>query len=264
VNTIINSILVLSGLGILFGVGLAVAAKKLAVESDPRIDEIESLLPGANCGACGFPGCRGLSEAIVLGKVPVSACPVTKDSSPIAQVMGVTVEQEARKVARLRCLGGKNEAVERFIYQGIQDCYSAHTMSGGHKGCEHGCLGLGTCAAACPFGAIAINDNGLPEVDEEKCTGCGICVNSCPRSLFMLGGEKEPISVLCQNISKGAEVRKVCKVGCIGCGLCAKNCPVSAITIKDNLAEINPELCTGCGICVEKCPMKTIRGQICS
>ena len=263
-NTIIYSVLVLSGLGIIFGLGLAIASKILAVESDPRIEEIESLLPGANCGACGFPGCRGLAEAIVLGKVPVSACPVNKDSSPIAQVMGVAIEQGGRKVARLRCLGGKNEAVERFIYQGIQDCYAAHTMGGGHKGCEHGCLGLGTCAVACPFDAIIMNDNGLPEVNEDKCTGCGICVNSCPRALFILGGENQPITVLCRSIAKGAVVRKVCKTGCIGCGLCVKNCPVTAITMKDNLAEINPDICTGCGICVEKCPMKTIRGQICS
>lgn len=261
-NPILISVIVLSLLGILFGIGLSVAAKKLAVESDPRVDEIEPLLPGANCGACGYPGCRGLAEAIVEGKAPVTACPVTKDPSPIALVMGVDAGAVVRKVAKVRCLGGKAESTERFIYMGIQDCSAAHGLAGGAKGCGYGCLGLASCAHACPFGAIVMSPNGLPVVDEAVCTGCGICVTSCPRDLFVLGAEGDPVTVLCRSAAKGPEVRKVCKVGCIACGICAKNCPVEAITVQNNLAEINPDLCTGCGICMEKCPMKTIKGTI--
>lgn len=261
-NPVVMSVIVLSVLGALFGIGLAIAAKKLAVASDPRVDEVEPLLPGANCGACGYPGCRGLAEAIVGGQAPITACPVNKDPSPIAQVMGVESEQSVGKIAKVRCLGGKAESTDRFIYMGIQDCAAAHGLAGGAKGCGFGCLGLGSCVHACPFGAITMNGNGLPEIDAAICTGCGICVGACPRDLFILGREGDPITVLCRSFAKGPEVRKVCKVGCIGCGICVKNCPVEAIVLKDNLAEIDHDRCTGCGICVEKCPMKTIKGTI--
>jgi Na+-translocating ferredoxin:NAD+ oxidoreductase RNF subunit RnfB len=262
-NVIINAIGLLAFLGITFGIGLAVASRKLAVKSDPRIDEIEELLPGANCGGCGYPGCRGLAEAIVSGKVPVTACPVTKDHSPIAKVMGIEVtSSEERKIARVRCAGGNKEAVKRFIYLGVEDCSAAQNLAGGPKACAFGCLGLGNCAKVCPFGAITMSDNGLPVVDEEKCTGCGLCTKACPRGLITLWPAGKSVTVLCMNQNKGAEVRKVCKVGCIGCRLCEKQCPTGAITVENNLARINPELCIECGRCVEKCPMKTIKGEI--
>ncbi|HHZ20837.1 MAG TPA: RnfABCDGE type electron transport complex subunit B [Firmicutes bacterium] len=262
-SPIIISIFVLSGIGILSGVILVIASKIFMVQTEPRAEEIEGLLPGANCGGCGYPGCKGLAEAIVAGNAPVTACPATKDYSAIAQVMGVTVEPvTVRKVAKLRCLGGKEETTNRFVYQGVLDCDAAQAMAGGFKGCTYGCLGLGSCAKACPFGAITMTVNGLPQVDEGLCTACGVCVNTCPRSLFALLPEGDPVTVLCQSQAKGPEVRKVCKVGCIGCGICVKNCPVSAITLNDNLAVIDPQLCTACGVCIEKCPMKTIRGTV--
>lgn len=262
-NTFIAAVSLLAVLGIAFGAGLAVAARKLAVKSDPRVDEIETLLPGANCGACGYPGCRGLAEAIAGGSAPVNACPVTKDATPIARVMNVEVDSSReRLVAKVRCAGGRSEAKERFIYHGLQDCVAAHSLAGGFKVCEYGCLGLGSCAVACPFGAITINDNGLPVVDEEKCTGCGLCAKTCPRQLIALLPAGEPVTVLCMSQAKGAEVRKACQVGCIGCGLCARQCPQGAITVQNNLASINPDLCTACGICIGKCPTKTIRGKV--
>jgi len=262
-NAFIPAVSFLAVLGIVFGLGLAVAARKLAVKADPRIDEVEALLPGANCGACGHPGCRGMAEAIVNGSAPVHGCPVNKDTTPIAKVMGVKVEtSSSHLVAKVRCGGGKVEAKERFEYIGVNDCVAAQNIVGGPKVCEFGCLGEGTCAAACPFGAITMSENGLPVINEEKCTACGICVQSCPRQLITLLPAGDPVTVLCMNKNKGPEVRKACKVGCIGCGICAKQCPQKAITVTDFLASIDPQLCTGCGICISKCPTKAIRGKV--
>jgi len=259
---VLNSVLVLALLGVLFGIGLAVASRKLKVESDPRIDEVEALLPGANCGGCGYPGCRGLAEAIVAGGAPGDACPVNKDCAPIAQVMGVEANCRLPQVARVRCAGGKNETEQRFIYIGVEDCAAAHSLAGGPKSCIYGCLGLGSCAKVCPFDAIVMSDNGLPVINEEKCTGCGLCVKACPRNIITLWPVGKKVTVLCMSHDKGPQVRKICKVGCIACGICVKQCPVKAITMDDNLAVIDPQLCTNCGLCVEKCPMKTIKGEI--
>lgn len=262
-NTFVSAVSLLAVLGGVFGLGLAVAARKLTVEADPRIDEIESLLPGANCGACGYPGCRGMAEAIVTGSAPVHGCPVNKDTTPIAKVMGVeVVPLQTRLVAKVRCAGGKAEAKERFVYDGVKDCVAAQNLMGGPKVCVYGCLGEGTCVSACPFDAITMSENGLPVVDGEKCTACGICVKSCPRQLITLLPAGDPVTVLCMNMDKGPEVRKACQVGCIGCGICAKQCPQKAITVTDYLAAINPDLCTACGICITKCPTKAIRGQV--
>lgn len=261
-SSIIIAIILLGAMGIVFGFILAIASKKLAVESDPRATEIMAVLPGANCGACGYPGCSGLAEAIVKGVAPVNACPVGKAAcaSKIAVIMGVEVDVNAKpKIAKLLCQGGKEERVDRFYYMGVADCGAAQSLNGGPKLCEFGCLGLGNCARSCKFGALKINENGLPEINPKLCTGCGACSLACPRQLIRMVDDKSQVMVLCQSHSKGPEVRKACKVGCIGCGICAKNCPANAITVTDFLAEINPELCTACGICVEKCPMKTIK-----
>lgn len=256
------SIALLAVAGAVFGLILAFASKKLAVESDPRVGEILSVLPGANCGGCGYPGCGGLAEAIVNGAAPVNGCPVGKNAvaAKIAAIMGVEVDENAKpKFAKVLCQGGKAERVDRFYYMGVQDCAAAGMLNGGYKQCEFGCLGLGNCVRACQFGALSINNNELPEVDLKKCTGCGACVKACPRNVIKLVDEDSRVMVLCKSHGKGSEVRKACKVGCIGCGICAKNCPQQAITLTDNLAEIDPAKCTACGICVEKCPMKTIK-----
>jgi len=255
------AIALLGAMGLIFGWILAFASKKLAVESDPRIAEIISVLPGANCGACGYPGCSGVAEAVVNGTAPVGACPVGKApvAAKIASIMGVKFDNNLKpKYARVLCQGGKAERVDRFYYMGMADCSAAGMLNGGPKMCEFGCLGLGNCVRACMFNAIKIGPNDLPVVDPTQCTGCGACAKACPRGLMKLIDDDQRVMVLCKNHNKGPEVRKACKVGCIGCGICAKNCPEQAITITNNLAEINPEKCTACGTCVEKCPMKAI------
>jgi electron transport complex protein RnfB len=260
--TLIGTALVLLAvLGVVFGWILAFASKKLAVETDPRVREIVAVLPGANCGACGYPGCGGLAEAIVAGNAPVNACPVGK--APCAQkigaIMGIEVDPNQKpQFAHLLCHGGKAERVDRFYYMGVADCGAAQMMNGGYKMCEFGCLGLGNCVRACKFDAIAISGNELPVINRKRCTGCGACVQACPRGLIKLVDEDSRVMVICKSHGKGPDVRKSCKVGCIGCGICAKNCPAQAITLTDNLAAIDPEKCTACGICVAKCPMKTI------
>ncbi|HHY45671.1 MAG TPA: RnfABCDGE type electron transport complex subunit B [Firmicutes bacterium] len=253
--------LVLGGLGALFGVALALAAKKFAVEQDPRFEKIVEVLPGANCGGCGYPGCSGLAEAISKGSAPVDACPVggAAVAAKVATIMGQEpVKGYVRKVARVMCGGDRANASTRFLYSGLNDCKAAGLVAGGPKACTYGCLGLGSCVRACPFDAMRMGDNGLPIVDEEKCTGCGKCVAACPRNLIVLVPDSSKVNVYCKSEARGAQVRKVCKVGCIGCGLCVKVCPNSAIVLENNLASILPEKCDACGRCVEKCPTKCI------
>lgn len=263
---VIQAVLVLGLAGAVFGVVLAVAAKKFHVEQDPRQDEILQLLPGANCGACGFPGCGGLAASILAGEAPVNACPVsgTEVASKIAAVMGVDPAPETeKKVARVFCLGDSEKCGSRFFYDGIAQCKAGNAVAGGSKACVYGCLGMGSCVDVCKFDAIHMGPNGLPVVDEEKCTSCGMCVEACPRGIIQLVPISQDVTVVCCSKARGAEVRKTCKIGCIGCGICVKACPKGAIELKDNLAVINCELCDGCGICVEKCPTKciVIRGK---
>ncbi len=254
------SLALLGGLGAIFGLLLAFAAMKFAVESDPRVDEIESALPGANCGACGYPGCRGVAEAIVEGRAPATACPVGKAATAgkIAEILGVAAGEVEPKRAVLLCHGGTGECPDRFVYMGVMDCAAANRLAGGPKSCEYGCLGKGSCVAKCPFGAIRINGQGLAEIGPD-CTGCGLCVSACPRGLLALVPASEAVLVGCRNLQRGPEVRKICKAGCIACGICVKNCPENAITITDNVAVIDQGKCTQCGICIEKCPTKSIR-----
>ncbi|MGE5557111.1 MAG: RnfABCDGE type electron transport complex subunit B [Bacillota bacterium] len=250
----------LGALGAVFGLGLAVASRQFAVKTDPRLDEIMAALPGANCGACGFPGCSGYAEAIMIKNAGTNLCPVGK--SPVAEIIARIMGKEAvaidSKLACVFCRGGREETSDNFIYKGIGDCRAANLVNGGPKACEYGCLGRGSCAAACPFGAIVMNDNRLPVVDRKKCTGCGKCVGVCPRGIIALVKPSEQVFVYCHSHAKGTEVRKVCKAGCIACGICVKNCPEKAIEMHDNLAYIDHQKCTGCGVCVGKCPAKTI------
>ncbi len=260
-NTVLVSLVSMGAMGALFGAGLAWASRKFAVESDGRIDEVEECLPGANCGGCGYPGCRGFAEAIVTTGAPCDGCPVSSSAAAarIAEIMGVTIEESGeRLVALVRCGGGHQEAKDRADYVGIDDCRAAAIVGSGAKGCEYGCLGLGSCVTACPFDAIAMGPNGLPIVDDAKCTACGRCVAACPRDLIALVPCSMEVHVLCRSYGRGREVRDNCQVGCIGCKACERACEHDAIHVTDFLAEIDYSKCTNCGACAAKCPTKAI------
>jgi len=253
---------VMAVIGALFGIGLGFAGNKFSVETDPRVAEVRSALPSANCGGCGFPGCDGLADAIVAGRAPADACRPggAKAAEAIASIMGVAVDATAeRKVAQVMCGGGSGLAGERSTYVGIQTCPGAMLAGGGCKACTFGCLGYGTCTSVCPFDAISMGGDGLPVVDKEKCTACGNCVKACPRSIIALVAVSKVVHVRCKNTDPGAVVRRICKVGCIGCQICVRACPSKAIEFSNNLARINYDLCTNCGTCAQKCPTKSIK-----
>jgi electron transport complex protein RnfB len=237
----LTAALVLGGVGFTAAVGLVVASRFLAVEVDPRIDEIDDVLPGANCGGCGYPGCRGYAEAVVKGKADMTLCAPggAEAVDAIAAIMGVEVEKVEPRVAVVLCSGDQHRGKEKFIYDGIADCRAAHNIGGGHKVCPTGCLGLGTCRDVCPFDAVIITDNRLAVVDAEKCTGCGNCVDACPRGIIQLFPRSHQVHVLCVNSEKGARVRKYCSCGCIACKLCAKE--TKHISMDGYLAKVTQD-----------------------
>lgn len=257
---IIVPIIALGSLGIFFGVGLSLAAKRLAVKTDPRLERVHGLLPGANCGACGGAGCFGFAEDILSGKRDIDACRVAeKDKKEaIARILGRKLEVKEKGIAALHCYGGKRVR-DRFLYQGIEDCVAANLVLGGQKECVFGCLGFATCVRVCPFGAIRMNADNLPEVDKDKCRACNKCVEACPKKLFTLIPKTHPVYVACSSRDLGKDTRAACPVGCIACRKCEQVCPTDAIIVNDNLAGIDYRKCISCGECVKVCPMKTIR-----
>ena len=258
--TILYAVLTLGVLGGGFGAILAFASKIFAVEKDQRIEEIHATLPGANCGGCGFAGCAACAEAIVSGAAPVNACPVCsgEQTSAIAAIMGVEVEPAERRVAFVRCAGG-DRANKKYDYIGLPDCQAAARIAGnGPLECAYGCLGFGSCVAACPFDAIHINALGAAEVDRDRCTLCRQCMDACPRHLITDIPYAADIVVPCASLDKGAAAKENCAASCIGCKLCEKNCPSGAVHVIDNLAVIDYARCTSCGTCVEKCPRKVL------
>jgi len=262
---VVSAILALALLALVLGFGLAIAARIFAVKVDPRVEQIEELLPGANCGGCGLPGCSELAKRIVEGKASIDACPVGGEivATKIAQIMGQSYEGGGvRKVAIVLCNGDDQVASKRFYYNGVYDCSSAALIFGGDKSCRYGCLGLGTCAGVCPFDAIDMLPSGLARVNPEKCTGCGKCVEACPKGIIKLVPVDKKVHILCSSHDKGGKVRKICKVGCIGCMRCVKAAPEGAITMEDNLAVVNYEVDIPESV-AEVCPTNAIviRGE---
>ncbi|MBQ9475762.1 MAG: Fe-S cluster domain-containing protein [Bacteroidales bacterium] len=262
---ILSTVLILSSLGLLLGVMLFFVARKFKVEEDPRIDEIEKLMPGANCGGCGYAGCRAFADAAVKAENLESCfCPVGGNEvmAKVAGVLGIEVKQKTPQVAVVRCNGSCENRPKVNDYDGAASCRVKAALYSGDTLCPYGCLGCGDCVAVCKFGALSMNpETGLPEVDESKCTACGACVKACPKGIIEIrnkGPRSMRVYVGCVNKDKGAVARKACKAACIGCGKCAKECAHEAITVADNLAYIDFTKCKLCKKCVEACPTGAI------
>jgi Na+-translocating ferredoxin:NAD+ oxidoreductase RNF subunit RnfB len=264
-NVILIAVVSLGVIALVLAAVLYMASKKFAVYEDPRIGQVAAVLPQANCGGCGYPGCSGFADACVkAGSLEGKLCPVGGQPvmNKVAEILGLAAGEAEPKVAVVRCNGTCENRPRVNLYDGPRSCAIQSSLYGGETGCSYGCLGCGDCVVACSFGAITINPaTGIAEVDEEKCTACGACAKACPKNIIEIrpkGKKSRRVYVTCVNKDKGAQARKACKVACIGCGKCVKTCPFEAITLENNLAYINPAICKSCRKCEEVCPQGTI------
>lgn len=264
-SVVLYTVLMLSALGVISAVVLYFVAQKFKVYEDPRIDEVEAVLPGANCGGCGYPGCRGFAEAFVKAEdISTLFCPVGGNDTMgnAAKILGKEAAAVDPMVAVVRCAGTPEHRAKTNAYDGAKSCRIATSLYSGDTGCQFGCLGLGDCVDVCNFDAIYIDEvTGLPVVDQDKCTACGACVKTCPKFIIELrkkGPKGKRIFVSCVNKDKGGVAKKSCSVACIGCGKCVKTCPHDAITLENNLAYIDFNKCKLCRKCVEVCPTNAI------
>lgn len=256
---IIVPALVLFSIALVFGAILAFASKKLAVVEDENVVKVTGLLSGANCGACGYPGCAGFAKALVAGQIKIESCPSTslESKKEIAAILGGEVGDTKRNIIICACCGG-NQCLDKYEYQGYGDCKSIELLAGGRKACSTGCMGMGSCVDACAFDAIEVNSQGYSELNS-NCVACGQCVVACPKNLLKVVPPYAKIYVACSSHEKGKDVKSVCPKGCIGCGICAKVCPEGAIIMDNHLPIIDYKKCIACGICVNKCPTKVIK-----
>lgn len=292
--TIIYPVILLASFGLVLGIVLGFASKKFHVFSEAMTQKIYATLPNVNCGACGYKTCLAFAKAVTEGKKEAVGCipggPETAHA--IGDILGISVTPADPLMAVVHCKGGKNEAANRFVYDGIEDCHAAILTSNGPKTCIDGCLGLGTCVRACPFNAISVSKNQVAVVDPEKCTGCGACISSCPRSLIGLIPRVHKIFLACANHDRGSKVTSYCTAGCTSCTLCVKATPSGAIEMNDNLpildyktaenfvvaahscpehcfvdlVKFRPKVnidgkCDGCTECVSSCPTYAISGE---
>lgn len=264
-NTVVITILSLSIIGTLAALILYLVAQKFKVYEDPRIDQVEGVLPGANCGGCGFPGCRGFAEACVkaddLGDL---FCPVGGNAcmADVASSLGKLAVEKDPEVAVVRCAGSPEHRKRTNYYDGAPSCAIAHSLYAGDTGCQFGCLGLADCVKACKFDAMFMDEEtGLPVVVDSNCTACGACVEACPRDIMELRRKNKKdrkIYVSCVSMDKGPITKKACAVGCIACKACMKACPYEAIQVENFIAYIDPVKCKLCRKCVEVCPTHSI------
>lgn len=256
---IVKACLAVGVTGLIIGVFLGFASRIFAVKTDEKEERVRALLPGNNCGGCGYAGCDGLASAIAKGEAPVNGCPVGGEpvAKAVGEVMGTSAES-VKMVAYVKCSGDCDSASSKYEYTGNMSCREAvYVTGGGPKSCSYGCLGFGSCVDACQFDAIHVV-NGVAVVDREKCVACGKCAAVCPKNLIELVPYDSYYLVACNSNDRGVDVKKSCSAGCIGCTLCTKDCPTDAVKVENFLAHIDPELCCGCGLCAEKCPQNVI------
>ncbi len=254
----------MAGLGLILASLLAVANRRLYVWEDPRIAEVDEMLPHSNCGACGTPGCRPFAEALVKGAVDPGQCTVgsADEIQAIAEYLNVEVGEHEKRVARLACAGGRHVSFTRASYTGLKSCRAAGLVSGGGKGCTWGCLGFGDCMDVCEFDAIHMNAYSLPVVDDALCTACGDCVEVCPKGLFSLQPVSHRLWVACRNLSDGDETEADCEVVCNGCGRCVTDAPEGLIRMENNLAVIDyAKNALASKLAIERCPTGAIVWQ---
>lgn len=260
-DLLIAPIATLGGLGIIFAILLSFASRAFHVLVDRKVAEVNSALPGANCGACGFPGCEGLANAIVNDGAAITSCPVGGEPlvEKLAEIMGMDAELDEVYVAHVFCDGNQTNAGEKFEYHGINDCRANINLQGGSKICSYGCVGCGSCMHDCMFDAITMVDK-LPVIDKDKCTGCKVCVDTCPRNIIDMVPYSQDFFVNCVSRERGAGVRKACSVGCIGCTLCVKFCPDGfemdgALAKAKKKKDVDEE---SLNTAIEKCPTNAI------
>lgn len=242
-SQVLGSVAILAGVGLVFAVLIALAYQRLRVYEDPRIDAVTAMLPGANCGACGQPGCRNFAEQLVSGNAKPAGCNVIDEAgaAAIASFLGVEMGEANRKVARLLCAGGTNVAVQQADYRGLQSCAAAAAVAGGGKACSWGCLGYGDCRTVCDFGAITMLPNGLPQVDVSLCTACGDCVEVCPKNLLQIVPLDQKLLVQCRSLIEGDDVLESCRVACTTCGKCVIDAAPGLVSIESGVAVVNYE-----------------------
>jgi electron transport complex protein RnfB len=256
-----STLIFLAGIGIIFGLGLAFAAKRFSVKIDPRVEQVKEVLANAHCGACGYAGCEQYAEAVVNNPdIPPNLCIPggARTCEAVALITGKKAEIREPIFARIMCQGGWSQSTKKFKYEGVQDCRAVILAGGGDKACRYGCLGYGTCSRVCPFDAIKMTDDHLPYVDLTKCTGCRKCEAACPAKVIEVIPASGQVLVTCHSKDKGVDTKKNCQVGCIACGICSKVCPFDAPSIENNLSRIDLNKCKACGLCVKKCPTKAI------
>lgn len=258
---ILTAVIIVAVIGLVLGLGLAVASVVMAVPKDEKAEKIRECLPGANCGACGFSGCDGYADALSKGNTDNTAlCSPggSEVSVQIADILGVAAGTVMPEAAVVLCQGHNKNAAVQYEYSGVASCRMASQLFNGYKECEYGCLGLGDCVKACPYEAIHICD-GIARVNPLQCRACKMCVNTCPKHLIeMMPLHRLTAAVLCKNHSKGAQTRKDCKAGCIGCMKCVKACEHGAVTVDKFAAHVDYQKCIGCGKCHEVCPVGAI------